>query len=200
MMIINCPHCGTQHVQTSLLYQSAHTAGKEKWLVLQCQNNKCAKLVLYRAKAVSTNSEEFLGLYPSASYEFPSESGIPTEIREDYREAGACLDVGCYKASLVMSRRALQRCLKEQGCTQKNLADAIEHAVKSNILRKAFHPLAEEIREFGNLSAHPDDEQLQNATRENAKQILDFVALIVEEFYEIPAQAKALKKKRENPK
>ena len=122
---------------------------------------------------------------------------IDKKIIDDYQEAGKCLDAGCYKASMVMSRRALQRCLKEQGCPQKKLYDAIEHAVKDSILRKAFHPIAEEIRQYGNLSAHPDDDQLDNANYNNAKQILEFVALLVQEFYEIPALAATLKKQRD---
>jgi len=136
-------------------------------------------------------------MYPGGSHELRADVQIPQEIRGDYREAGKCLDAGCYKASLVMSRRALQRCLKEQGCTAHRLVDAISEAVTNGTLRKAFHPLAEEIRQYGNLGAHPDDDQLANATRESAKKVLDFTALIIHDFYEIPGAAAALKGARQ---
>ena len=99
---------------------------------------------------------------------------------------------------MVMSRRALQRCLKEQGCTQHNLVNAIDEAIKQNILRKTFHDVAHEIRQYGNLGAHPDDDQLLNASRENAEQILEFVRIIIHDFYEIPAAVAKLRHKRQS--
>ena len=53
------------------------------------------------------------------------------------------------------------------------LVDAIDAAVKGGVMRKAFHPLAEEIRQYGNLGTHPDDDQLVNANRDSAHQVLE---------------------------
>jgi hypothetical protein len=91
----------------------------------------------------------------------------------------------------------MQRALKEQGCTQNKLVNAIDEAIKGDILRSPFHAIANEIREYGNLGAHPDDDQLQNANRENAQQVLDFVRLLIHDFYEVPAAAMELRKSRE---
>jgi hypothetical protein len=66
-------------------------------------------------------------------------------------------------------------------------------------LRKQFHELANEIREYGNLGAHPDDDQLANANKGNASKILDFARLLINEFYELPAAASKLRKQRETP-
>ncbi len=68
--------------------------------------------------------------------------------------------------------------------------------IANNILRKSFHPLAEEIRQYGNLGAHPDDDQLSNANHDNAHQVLEFARLLIHEFYEIPASAQKLKASR----
>ncbi len=140
----------------------------------------------------------FVRMFPNGHYEIDSAINISQPIRDEFHEAGTCLDAGSYKASMMMSRRVLQRCLKEQGCTKRNLVDAIDWAIKKNILRKAFHPVAEEIREYGNLSAHPDDEQLQNATKESAEKILSFLRLLIHEFYEVPQNAEHLKTQRES--
>jgi len=139
-------------------------------------------------------------IYPPATFELDSQAGIPQPLRDDYREAGTCLGAGCPKASMVMARRALQRMLKEQGCDQKQLVDAIAHAVKSGVLRRAFHDLAEEVRHYGNLGAHPDDEQLENATTENAETLLSFVRMLAHEYYEVPAEAARLKAARQKNK
>jgi len=147
-----------------------------------------------------SNANEVQQVYPFVAYQLDSNAEVPLEIRDDFREAGVCYGAGCYKASLVMSRRALQRCLSDQGCTQNKLVEAIDHALQNNILRRAFHPLAEEIRQYGNLGAHPDDDQLQNASRESAYHVLEFLRLLIHEFYEVPAAAAHLRTKRQVPK
>ena len=79
------------------------------------------------------------------------------------------------------------------------MVDAIDAAVKNGVLRKSFHPLAEEIRHYGNLGAHPDDDQLKNASRDTASQVLEFSRLLIHEFYEVPALASKLKTNRTTP-
>lgn len=196
MLIEKCPHCNTSHVQTELRFGENIISGIPfpAWRVLRCQNPACRKLILI---AVRNDKEDIVGMYPAGSYELSGAIKISQEIRDDFREAGLCHAAGCDKASMVMSRRVLQRCLKEQGCTQRNLVDAIDDAMGRGILRKNFHAVATEIRQYGNLGAHPDDEQLQNITTENALQVLEFARLLIHEFYEIPAVADKLRKQRE---
>ena len=193
MLLDKCPHCNASHVQANQRFRDQFKAGVDNvlWDVVRCQNPTCTKLVLAVLGASGVQK-----IYPSANFELDESINIAAEIREDFQEAGNCLGADCYKASMVMSRRALQRCLKENGCTQRNLVNAIDHALEHNILRPAFRPIAEEIREYGNLGAHPDDEQLSNVTRENAQQILDFVRLIIHDFYEVPAAAVKLRQGR----
>jgi hypothetical protein len=195
MVLDQCPHCGVRHVQTNARFAETLDARNAAvlWRLERCQNDACQRLVLVQA----TNRGEIQQVFPFAAYELDSTATIPADIRDDFREAGLCLGAGCYKASLVMSRRVLQRCLKEQGCTQNKLVEAVDHALKNNILRKAFHPLAEEIRQYGNLGAHPDDDQLASANRESAHHVLEFARLLIHEFYEVPASAALLKRNRQ---
>jgi len=195
MIIDQCPHCSVRHVQTETCFRQPLFArdGRIHWAVERCQNPTCLRLVLVQL----TNTDEIQNVYPFAKFELESTATIPQDVREDFREAGICLGSGCYRASLVMSRRVLQRCLKAQGCNQPKLVNAIEHAVSTGILRKAFHQLAEEIRQYGNLGAHPDEDQLANANRDSAHQVLEFARLLIHEFYELPATAAQLKQRRE---
>lgn len=189
MIIEQCPHCQVMHVQAAEQFTArSHPSYTTTWTVVRCQNSKCLQLSL-----VDSASGAQQVVYPLGKYELDPDLPISAEAREDFREAGQCLVARCYKASMVMSRRSLQRCLKEQGCTQKLLVDQLNYAMAHDLLRKAFHPLAEEVRQYGNLSAHPDDEQLCNVSRDAAQHILDFTALIIHEFYEVPASAAKLK-------
>jgi hypothetical protein len=200
MILDQCPHCGTRHVQTQTRFGEALDSrdGKLVWLIERCQNQSCQRLIL--VEKINAPDGAVQQVYPFVSYHLDPKAPIPTAIAEDFREAGLCLGASCFKASLVMSRRVLQRCLSEQGCTQNRLVDAISAAIKDGVLRKAFHPVAEEIRQYGNLGAHPDDDQLKNANRESAQQVLEFARLLIHEFYEIPASASLLKQNRQTPK
>jgi len=208
MLLSQCPHCQVNHVQTTeQITQPEFTPAKavvvvgcppnealhRRWRIVRCQNPVCGGLVLV---ILDYNGKE-VQIYPFGSWELDKAIDIKDEIRCDFKEAGIALAAGCYKASMVMSRRVLQRCLKEQGCNQRQLVDAISHAIKEDILRKPLHDIATEIREYGNLGAHPDDDGLAAATQEAAKQILEFARLVVHEFYEVPAAAEKLKKNRQ---
>lgn len=196
MVLDQCPHCGTRHVQTTRRWAEVLKPNSPvTWQTVRCQNAKCHGLVLVEAVG-----ENVRAAYPVGTFELDANAPIPTEIRDDFREAGLCIGAGCYRASLVMSRRVLQRSLKSQGCTQRNLVDAIDHAISVGVLRKAFHPVAEEIRHYGNLGAHPDDDQLPNVNRQSAEQVLEFARLLIHEFYEVPAVAARLKQNRESRK
>ena len=195
MILEKCPHCDASHVQTLKKFKEPLKGNNASivWDIERYQNPNCESLVL----VVTTGEGEVQQIYPAGRYELESNDKISKEIRDDDREAGLCLGAGCYKASMVMSRRVLQRCLQEQGCEQYKLVDAIKYAVGHSILRTAFHPVATEIREYGNLGAHPDDDQLDKANKENAEQIFEFARLLIHEFYEVPAAVSRLKKDRE---
>jgi hypothetical protein len=197
MLIEKCPHCNTNHVQTQHQNTYAFSDLQEgrQWAIARCQNPKCRKLVLL----ILGSGNAIEGIYPPASYDLDSTVVKDKEIRDDFREAGLCLSAGCYKASMVMSRRVLQRCLKSQGYDEYNLAAAIDHAMKDGILRKPFHDIATEIRSYGNFGAHPDDDQLDNIGRDEASLIIDFSQLLIQEFYAIPAAAEKLRKNRQPP-
>ena len=195
MIIDQCPHCSVRHVQASPAFHQPLKDGDGTtfWAVVRCQNSSCKRLVLVETDARSQVSR----MFPFAAYELTPAAQIPDAVREDFREAGLCLGANCYKASLVMSRRVLQRCLADQGCNQNKLVDAINAALADGTLRKAFKPLAEEVRQYGNLGAHPDDDNLAATNQATARQVLEFARLLIHEFYELPATAAALKQGRQ---
>ena len=180
MIIEKCPNCKASHVQTHMewaglsgLHSLPGGKGRVIWNIHKCQNDKCNGLIL-----IVETDQKTTHLFPLGEFELDATTDIPDLIRDDFREAGLCLTAGCFKASLVMSRRALQRCLKAQGCVQRNLADAIGAGINNDILRKAFH-------------------DLENANQKTASQVLEFTRLLIHEFYEIPAAAAQLKANRQ---
>lgn len=195
MILDQCPYCNVRSVQTQHRFMEWLSVSRNDvfWYVQRCHNQSCQSLILVQ----KANNGDVEQIFPFVEYRLESSSPIPPSIRDDFKEASLCLGAGCFKASLVMSRRVLQRCLADQDCNQNKLVDAIDAALKNGVLRKAFHDLAHEIRQYGNLGAHPDDDQLHNANHENARQVLEFARLLIHDFYEIPANASALKQNRQ---
>ncbi|MCH7726019.1 MAG: DUF4145 domain-containing protein [Planctomycetes bacterium] len=192
MILEQCPHCGVAHVNTAHAWHAGQ--GGESavaWYVEKCQNPECQKFVL-----VIMEGEKVSGTYPTGRYELGAKLEVSKEIRDEYREAGTCLGAGCCLASMTMSRRVLQRCLKHQGFEQRTLNEQINAAKNDATIPRRYHALADEIREYGNIGAHPDDDNLELVTPENAMQLLKFTELLIQEFYELPDQAESLRRQR----
>jgi hypothetical protein len=87
----------------------------------------------------------------------PCPPEVPKEIAEDYTEA--CLVLSdSPKASSAMSRRALQNILKDPNAgnaQQRDLADQIEHILKSKTLPLYIASVLDAVRNIGNFAAHP---------------------------------------------
>jgi len=126
----------------------------------------------------------------------PKELKLPPGVREEFAEAADCLQFGSVLASMTMSRRVLQRCLKAQKFTQKSLGQQIDAAKDDGTIPNRYHDLVDEIRLYGNIGAHPDDDNASLVTSENANQLLEFVRILIEELYVLPLRAKALQNNR----
>ncbi len=190
MLLDQCPHCGTRNVDCEDKTGSGHADGTV-WQIVCCRNPKCNKFVFLHRR---DNNNLFQ--YPIGKLDVPNDPAVPSEVVMELRESMTCLYVGCYLASMTMSRRVLQRCLKQQGFTQKTLAQQIDAAKADGTIPKRYHALADEIREYGNIGAHPDDDNAALVTADNAKHLLGFVEILIHEFYELPAKAAALSKQR----
>ncbi len=164
----------------------------EWWYVLTCNNPKCNRIVF--AELDSTG--KVVKMYPIGSHDLEPTLPISDEIRKEYREAGTDLDSGCFLSSMTMSRRILQRCLKDHGCDQRNLNEQIDAGKTSGVIPKRYYKIADEIRKYGNIGAHPDDDAMQLATKENAACLFGFAKMIIEEFYVLPAEAEKLTQQR----
>lgn len=194
MIIDQCPHCGVRNGLATQKFHEPQPKTDTSWKIFSCQNPACQRLILVevdRKTAAIT-----LRIYPQGTYELAASLPVSQEVRSEYREAGHCLAVGCHLASMTMSRRVLQRCLKVQKFEQRNLVEQIDAAKADGTIPRRYHVLADEIRHYGNIGAHPDDDKAELVNEPNAKQLLKFVELLIHEFYELPAQAAALTQQR----
>lgn len=126
---------------------------------------------------------------------------ISPNVREDFMQAIICFDNGLYKASLVMSRRALEGCLIDQKidlevCNKlrakagkkrlksleyAKIYDMIEALYAQGKITELTKEKMHNIRGFGVLGAHSYD--LHDLSKEDVYNINDFMRQCLEDIY-----------------
>jgi len=126
-----------------------------------------------------------------------TDESIPTEIANDYKEAVKCFDVGAFKASVVMSRRAIQSSALEKGIKKGKLRDQIDELHAKKFIPDSVKEWAQEIRLTGNIGAHPDEDLLQDVTKQDAEEMIKFLEQYLNYVYVMPAKVEAQRERRQ---
>jgi hypothetical protein len=94
-------------------------------------------------------------VWPKAMARAPLFPDVRKEFAEDYGEACRVL-ADSPKASAALSRRCLQRLLRERaGTKSKDLADQIDEVLKAGSLPSHLASAIDSVRQIGNFAAHP---------------------------------------------
>lgn len=121
---------------------------------------------------------------------------VPNEIREDFLEAAAVLQIS-EKASAALSRRCLENLLKDRGYKGGDLNELIEKALKDLPPRIAEN--LDTVRVVGNFAAHPMKYKqtglIVDVEPEEASWALDVLEELFEYFYVQPKRAEEKRKK-----
>jgi Domain of unknown function (DUF4145) len=204
---MDCPHCGKAFHDSwnSVEIKPAKTIPDTEWiaLVTTCPACKNSTILLRKIEVKSPNQREpleDLTVYPKRAFRRPTPEQVPPGIKEDYEEACAVLPIS-EKASAALSRRCLQTILREQGYSQRDLAQQIDALLAESNSAKAIptglRTTVDAIRNFGNFSAHPvtDQTTLQVIEVEvgEAEWCLEILEDMFDHYYVKPAQAAARK-------
>lgn len=130
----------------------------------------------------------------------PVSTHVPSNICEDYIEACNVLPISA-KASAALSRRCLQNILNSHGYKGRDLSKQIDSLLAETDATKAVGSVLagtiDAIRNFGNFSAHPIDDQttlqIIDVEPQEAEWCLQILEDMFDHFYERPAQAAARK-------
>ena len=198
-----CPHCNTRATYTTLYGEppSSPSEGRLYHTLVLCDHCGSKTLLIFKGVRKSIIGArpgfyidvEFVDQYPKRTPK-PHES-IPPQVADDYIEAIKCFDVGAWKASVVMCRRALQGSVIEKGAKKDKLVDQIDELYDQQIITKAIKDWAHEIRLTGNIGAHPDKDGLQDVTREDAKELIEFMEEYLNYVYIMPSKVAAKRAK-----
>lgn len=185
---IYCPHClkhtsirmGGEEQRTgrfSTEFRSAIAiSGHTQWWIGIC--NSCQMAVLVQGDGDR--------IFPDPQPP-PTDPLIPASLASDLDEAKRCHAVGCYHASAVMSRRAIQRACIEKGCdTKKRLVDQITELTTQGHITRDIADWATVVRFIGNDGAHPSDECI---SREDSVDSLALAEQFLHVLFVTPAVA-----------
>ena len=137
---------------------------------------------------------DFKTLYPTVSPIL--DSSVPDSIASNYTESKTCFESAAYTASSLMCRRTIELICKDKEAGGGNLKDKLESLKAVGILDQRTHEWADFVlRDAGNDAAHDPN---YVATKEEAKDQLEFCRAIVEYVYVFTAAFERFKQRRQD--
>jgi len=152
MTPIRCEECG----RTGEMRLSPHASGAKGFLlagIVTCLEDGHQWPIKIRNDVV-VETKEMMPVHESDSLI----AEVPEGLIQDVEEAERAHFGQCYKASVVMCRRALQLALVEKGISDKPFSIMLREAEQCGILTGRNVGLAETIKDLGDAGAHRREE------------------------------------------
>jgi uncharacterized protein DUF4145 len=209
---MKCPHCGTTvHPDWIQDYLRGAATGRQtldvredadgRWFVksMTCPACKRSTILLRREWRTASRGgepdthEEFIMAWPRGIAR-PLPPEVPPDYAADLQEAGRVLDAGSPKASAALSRRCLQRLLREKAATKsRDLADQIDEVIPT--LPSHYADTLHSVRQIGNFGAHPIKSTITGAIIEvepgEADWLLEALEGLFDHYFVSPARSAA---------
>jgi hypothetical protein len=155
---MKCPHClVTFHdAWSEPAPLGADRDGPWEIKINRCPTCKRFIIVLNKPKAVhGFPIHEDMMVWPKGISRAPLSNDVPEEFAEEYREACVVLS-DSPKASAALSRRCLQRLLREKAQTKaRDLDKQIQEVLDAKSLPSHLAEAIDAVRATGNFAAHP---------------------------------------------
>jgi len=188
-----CPFCGIMTTISPIRWTLSD------WIA-KCDNSKCGQTFYAKVEYTGSVGDELqfdvIETYPK--YVPERHESIPEHIWSDYLETCKAFDMEASKATVVMCRRMLQNVCLDRGVKKQNSKGewiSLRNQIKEAFPEKDYalvRSFAEKIKYFGDYGAHPQDDNIDDVTKEVSKTVLDFSYQILEIAYIVPWKLKNL--------
>lgn len=128
-------------------------------------------------------------LFPKKFYIVPPNPDLPDDIRRDYEEAGAILDMSP-RGSAALLRLAIQKLCIHLGESGENINKDIASLVKRG-LDKMVQQALDFVRVIGNNAVHPGQVDITDG-KDTARTLFSLVNLIAEKMISEPKHVQSL--------
>lgn len=163
---------------------------------LKCENCTGYVMVLWSASEYDIGSK---GLHAYRVLPWPlridsAPEHWPEAIKRYWIQAHRNLKDENWDAGAVMARSALQLVLRDNKASGKSLKDEIEDLASKGILPPVMKDWANELRQLGNISAHPNIDT-PSATPEDTLDIVYYLDFLLEYLYDLPKKIADFRKR-----
>jgi hypothetical protein len=118
---------------------------------------------------------------------------IPAGLRREFDEAQTCLSAKAHTATVVMVRRTLEGICKDNGITERVLANGLKKMEAAGLIDRTLAEWADSLRVLGNQGAHFTGTQVD---MEDAADALDFAEALLDQIYVLRKRFAAFKARR----
>ena len=187
-----CPRCGRTSSFQLRVDQALHPVrntgsepGHERAIVLFCMGCEEGTVVIQRLNG------EWSGVHwwpvPGAGVLDPK---VSPRVASAYDEGARCLAIHADRAAAVMFRAALAEIVTNKGSqaaqAKPHLHGQLAQMSKDGTLHPSLSDWAKEIKDLGNVGAHPN--KLGDIGREDAVNLSHLTRRVIEFLYEVPAR------------
>lgn len=203
--VMQCGHCGNRApFEILATTQTMNRALDEEeggllidqvnWRILRCP--ACTQPVLQQI--VSTENTEVPWVPPDeivVKVLYPSPNNrlnhLPDPVSKAYQEA-LSLFPKSPAACAVQLARTLEATCKHEGAMGKDLYSKLNALASSGRIPEPLAQMGHQVREFRNLGAHADDEEV---SEQDVPVLRDYVEAILEYMFDMPVRIDVLQKK-----
>jgi hypothetical protein len=122
------------------------------------------------------------------------ESSIAPKVREDLADAMRCFHAQSYKGCVAMCRRAFQNIARDWGIKARDISEAIKDMRAEGIITESLARAAQQIRQFGAYGAHPQEDLLDDVTKDIATTITELMNQFTLHIYVMASKVGELEK------
>jgi len=161
-----------------------------EWALLQCADCLDPLVQIRQDFGDGFEADEPRFVYPEPR---SLSQNIPDGLRQEWAEARACFDAKAYKATVVMVRRTLEGTCREQGVSERTLAQSLKKLEQQSKITGMLVEWADLLRVVGNEGAHYTG---RDVTREDAEDSLSFAEALLDHLYVLQKRFDEFKSRR----
>ena len=196
-LITECPNCHAfveYEIHGEYSY-SKNMGGYGRYLLTRCIN--CNNPLLLTQDNIGNLVEGDIWSNPTLL--FPNQiryinPDVLKNISTAFSEAQDCLIAKAYTATAIMARKTLDGICAVEGIKSNNLVNSLKILRDKGVIDTRLFEWADELRLSGNEAAHDVDIQF---TEEDAKDIVDFTAAILDYIYSFRNKFETFKERRQ---
>jgi ribosomal protein S27AE len=153
---------------------------------------RCAQPVFVK---FDTHEKRIAEAFPYSNV-LPSsfEKPIPRKVRDDLADAMRCFYTQSYKGCVAMCRRAFQNISRDWNIQGRDIGEEIAALRNEGVITESLARAAQQIRQFGAYGAHPQDDLLDDVTKEIATTIIELMNQFTLHIYVMPSKVGELEK------